>query len=148
MIDCYIEDIGKHIGETVRLKGWVYNTRDSGKVRFIIFRDGTGMIQAVLVKSELPEEIFEKFKSLTRESSIIITGKVKEEERAIGGYELAVQNLEIVQIAIDYPITPKEHTTGFLMQNRHLWLRSSRQYQILRVRSEIIQAIRQFFYER
>lgn len=148
MTECYIEEIGKHVGEVVKLKGWVYNTRSSGKIRFIIFRDGTGMIQAVLVSDELSQEVFDRFKQLTQESSIMITGTVKEEERAIGGFELLLQDLEIVQISQDYPITPKDHTTGFLMANRHLWLRSTRQYHILRVRNEIIQAIRQFFYER
>ncbi|MCX6831271.1 MAG: asparagine--tRNA ligase [candidate division Zixibacteria bacterium] len=148
MTECYIEDIGKHVGEQVTLKGWVYNTRSSGKVRFIIFRDGTGMIQAVLAKGETPEEDFAKFDQLTQESSIIISGPIKEEPRAEGEYEMMVKKLEIIQVSTDYPITPKEHSTGFLMANRHLWLRSTRQYHILRVRNEIIQAIRQYFYER
>lgn len=148
MIECYIEELGKYVGQEVRLRGWVYNLRSSGKIRFIVFRDGTGTIQVVLVKAELPEEIFERHKELTQESSIIVTGKVSEHPRKPGEYELQLTDLEIVQVAEDYPITPKEHTTGFLMQQRHLWLRSSRQYAIMRVRNEIIMAIRQFFYER
>lgn len=148
MIECYIEEIGKHVGEEVRLKGWVYNTRSSGKIKFIIFRDGTGMLQGVLVKSEMPEDAFNRFDELTQESSVIISGIVKEEPRAIGGYELLMKDLQIVQRTEDYPITPKEHSTGFLMQHRHLWLRSKRQYHIMRVRNEIIMAIRQYFYER
>lgn len=148
MIECYIEDIGNYVGQVVKLKGWVYNTRSSGKVRFIIFRDGTGMVQAVLVKSEMPEEAFERFDDLTQETSITITGTVKEEARAVGNYEVLLQDLQIIQRSVDYPITPKEHTTGFLMQHRHLWLRSTRQWHIMRVRNEIIMAIRQFFYER
>ncbi len=124
MTTCYIEDIANHIGEEVTLKGWVYNTRSSGKVRFIIFRDGTGMIQAVLAKGETPEEDFAKFEQLTQETSIMITGPVKEEPRAEGGFEMMVKKLEVVQVAENYPISPKEHTTGFLMANRHLWLRS------------------------
>ena len=99
MTECYIEEIGKHVGEEVTLKGWVYNTRSSGKVRFIIFRDGTGMIQAVLAKGETPEEDFARFDQLTQESSIIISGPVKEEPRAEGGYEMMVKNLEIVQVS-------------------------------------------------
>ncbi len=148
MVECYIEEIGQHVGEVVRLKGWVYNTRSSGKVGFVIFRDGTGMLQCVFVKNELSEEVWERFGSLTQESSIIVSGEVKEEPRAIGGYELLIKDLQVVQRTQDYPITPKEHSTGFLMQHRHLWLRSKRQYHIMRVRNEIIMAIRQYFYER
>src|SRR5690606_16765513 len=144
MIDCYIEELGQYVGQEVRLKGWVYNTRSSGKVRFIVFRDGTGMIQAVLVKSEVSEEVFNRFDQLTQETSVMISGPVKEEERAPGGYEMLVKDLQVVQVSTDYPISPKEHTTGFLMEHRHLWLRSTRQWHIMRVRNEIIQAIRQY----
>ncbi len=148
MIDCYIEQLPEHVGQEVRLRGWVYNTRSSGKVKFLIFRDGTGMIQGVLVKSEVSEEVFARFEQLTQETSVMICGTIKEEERATGGYEMLIKNLEVVQVSHDYPISPKEHTTGFLMEHRHLWLRSTRQWHIMRVRNEIIQAIRQYFYER
>lgn len=145
---CYIENIGEFVGQEVTLRGWVYNTRSSGKIRFIIFRDGTGIVQAVIVKSEVSEEVFNRFDQLTQETSIIISGIVKEEERSIGGFELLLKDLQIVQVSTEYPITPKEHSTGFLMEHRHLWLRSTRQWHIMRVRNEIIQAIRQYFYER
>ena len=147
MVECYIEDIGQYVGQEVKLKGWVYNLRSSGKIRFIVFRDGTGTIQVVMVKSELPEEVFEQHKELTQESSIIVTGIVSEHPRQKGTYELQLTDLEIVQICEDYPITKKEHTTGFLMGHRHLWLRSSRQYKIMRIRNEILMAFRQYFYE-
>ncbi|MGB5106134.1 MAG: asparagine--tRNA ligase [Candidatus Zixiibacteriota bacterium] len=148
MTVCYIENIGEFVGQEVTMRGWVYNTRSSGKIRFIIFRDGTGMVQAVIVKSEVSEEVFNRFDQLTQETSIIISGVVKQEERSIGGFELLLKDLQIVQVSTEYPITPKEHSTGFLMEHRHLWLRSTRQWHIMRVRNEIIQAIRQYFYER
>ena len=143
---CYIENIGEFVGQEVTLRGWVYNTRSSGKIRFIIFRDGTGMVQAVIVKSEVSEEVFNRFDQLTQETSIIISGIVKEEPRSVGGFELLLKDLQVVQVSNEYPITPKEHTTGYLMEHRHLWLRSTRQWHIMRVRNEIIQAIRQYFY--
>ena len=148
MTTCYIQDIGEFVGQEVTLRGWVYNTRSSGKIRFIIFRDGTGMVQAVIVKNEVSEEVFSRFDQLTQETSITISGTVKEEPRSVGGFELLLKDLQIVQVSTDYPITPKEHSTGFLMEHRHLWLRSTRQWHIMRVRNEIIQAIRQYFYER
>lgn len=145
---CYIEDIGKYVGEEVTLKGWLYNKRSSGKIHFLLVRDGTGIIQSVMSKGEVPDEVFETYDKLTQESSLEIKGKIREDKRAPGGYELTLTDVKIIQIAQDYPITPKEHGTAFLMDNRHLWLRSSRQQSILRIRNEIIYAIRTFFYER
>lgn len=141
----YIEDLSKHIGEQVTLSGWLYNKRSSGKIRFLILRDGTGLVQGVLVKNNLPEEIFNKFDELTQESSFRITGTVRKEDRAPGGYEMDVLNVEIISIAKEYPISPKEHGVDFLSDRRHLWLRSSRQHSIMRVRHEIIRSIREFF---
>ncbi len=141
----YIEDIGGHAGETVEIRGWVHNKRSSGKVRFLIVRDGTGFIQATLFSAEKDHPLFRQFDALTQESSVIIRGQVKEEMRAPGGHEIIIQELETIQVARDYPITPKEHSTPFLMEHRHLWLRSSKQHAILRVRAELIKAIRDFF---
>ncbi len=141
----YIEDLSNHIGEQVTLAGWLYNKRSSGKIRFLILRDGTGLVQGVLVKNNLAEEIFNKFDELTQESSFRMTGTVRKEDRAPGGYEMDVQNVEIISIAKEYPISPKDHGVDFLMDRRHLWLRSSRQHAIMRVRHEIIRSIREFF---
>ncbi len=145
MARTYIEDLGNHVGTDVTIHGWVYNKRSSGKIKFIIVRDGTGLLQCVMVKAALPEEVFEKFGELTQESSLKVTGTVKEEPRAHGGYELEVKDLSIIHIAVDYPITPKEHGVEFLMDRRHLWLRSTRQHAIMRVRHYIIKAIRDYF---
>src|SRR5512140_1588798 len=143
-----IEEAARHAGETVVIPGWLYNLRKSGKIAFPILRDGTGILQCVAVKSQLPEALFDVIKDLTQESSIIVTGKVRAEPRAPGGYELDVENLEVVQRVPEsdpYPITPKDHGTDFLMDHRHLWLRSRRQHAILRVRHEVIRAIRDYF---
>ncbi len=140
-----IEDIAKHVGETVTLQGWVYNKTGKGKLHFIRLRDGSGQLQCVAFRDDLPEDQFETAKALTQESSVRITGVVKADERAPGfpgGYEIAVQALELIQAAVDYPITPKEHGTEFLMDNRHLWLRSNRQWAILRIRATIVRAMR------
>jgi asparaginyl-tRNA synthetase len=144
----YIEDLARHVGEEVTLKGWLYNKRSSGKVKFIVMRDGTGLVQGVLVKGALDDASYARFDDLTQESSFSMTGKVRKEDRAPGGYELDVSGIEVIQIARDYPITPKEHGVEFLMDRRHLWLRSSRQHAILRVRHQIIKAIREFFDDR
>ena len=144
----YIEDIAQHIGETVEIRGWVYNKRSSGKVRFLLVRDGTGIIQATIFSAEKDHPLFLQFDALTQESSVVVRGKVREEKRAPGGYELDIEDMETVQIAQDYPITPKEHSTPFLMEHRHLWLRSSKQHAILRVRAEVVKAIRDFFDDR
>lgn len=144
----YIEDLSKHDGEEVTLHGWVYNKRSSGKIRFIVVRDGTGLVQCVLVKNNLSEEAFNAFDELTQESSLSVTGKVKKEERAPGGFEMELSNVKVISVAKEYPITPKEHGVDFLMDQRHLWLRSSRQHAILRIRHQIIKAIREFFDDR
>jgi asparaginyl-tRNA synthetase len=146
-----IAEIGKHEGETVKLRGWLYNLRESGKLLFPQFRDGSGVIQGVVPKNAVPPEVFEAIKTLTQESSVIVEGKVRADKRAPGGYELDVVNVEVVQRvpeADPYPITPKEHGTEFLMEHRHLWVRSQRQASILRVRAEIIKAVRDFFDDR
>jgi asparaginyl-tRNA synthetase len=141
----YIEDLQGKVGESVTLHGWVYNKRSSGKIKFVVMRDGTGLVQGVLVKAALPEEVFNRFDALTQESSFSMTGVVRQEKRAPGGFELDVTDLNILHVALEYPITPKEHGTDFLMDRRHLWLRSSRQHAILRIRHQVIRAIREFF---
>lgn len=141
----YIEDLSQHVGNEVTLKGWLYNKRSSGKIRFLIMRDGTGLVQGVVVKANVSEEVFNRFDELTQESSFRMTGTVRKEDRAPGGFELDVTDVGIIAIAQEYPITPKEHGVEFLMDRRHLWLRSSRQHAILRVRHEIIKSVREFF---
>jgi len=146
-----ISEIGKHDGQTVTVRGWLYNLRESGKLLFPQFRDGSGIIQGVVPKNAVTPEVFEAIKTLTQESSVIVEGKVRADKRAPGGYELDVQNVQVLQRVPEtdpYPITPKEHGTDFLMEHRHLWLRSQRQAAILRVRAEIIKAARDFFDER
>jgi asparaginyl-tRNA synthetase len=143
-----IAEAGKHAGETVQIPGWLYNLRKSGKIVFPLLRDGTGVMQCVGVKSALPEELFETIKNLTQESSIVVTGKIRADERAAGGYELDIENVDVLQRIPEsdpYPITPKEHGVDFLMDHRHLWLRSQRQHAILRVRHEVIRAVRDYF---
>ena len=141
----YVEDLARHIGETVTIRGWLYNKRSSGKIKFPVMRDGTGLLQGVLVKGSVPDEVLERFEELTQESSFAMTGKIRVEPRAPGGHEMDVSDIAIIQIAKDYPITPKEHGVEFLMDRRHLWLRSSRQHAILRIRHQVIKAIREFF---
>ncbi len=143
-----IRSLALHVGETVTLRGWVYHLRSSGKVRFLVLRDGTGLAQGVLVKGNLPEEDFQQFEQLTLETSLILTGRVRAEPRAPGGYELEVSRVQPLQIAPEYPISPKEHGVAFLMDRRHLWLRSPRQQAILRVRDEVCRACREFFHAR
>ena len=141
-----IAEASRHTGETVRVPGWLYNLRRSGKILFPQLRDGTGIMQCVAVKASLPEELFQTLRHLTQESSLIITGKVREEPRAPGGYEMDVEDVEVLQkVAEDdpYPITPKEHGIEFLMDHRHLWLRSKRQHAIIRIRHEVIRAVRE-----
>jgi asparaginyl-tRNA synthetase len=144
----YVKDLPHHIGGEVTVKGWLYNKRSSGKVRFLLVRDGTGLVQCTLLAGQTDDSAFQSFDALTQESSLIVRGLVREERRAPGGYELTLTGLSIVQIAEDYPITPKEHGTTFLLDNRHLWLRSSRPHRVLRVRDCIIRHIREFFHER
>ena len=142
----YISDLKNYVGQKVELRGWVYNLRSSGKIKFLVLRDGTGLCQCIFFKGECTPEAFDvNFAKLTQESSLKVTGTVREEKRSPGGYELGAEELEIIQIAEEYPISPKEHGTDFLMNHRHLWLRSKRQHAILRVRAEIIASIRDFF---
>ena len=143
-----IVDAGKHAGEEVQVAGWLYNLRKSGKIVFPQLRDGTGIMQCVGVRSELPEDVFETLKHLTQESSLVLTGRVREEQRAASGYELDITGVQVLQRVDEtdpYPITPKEHGVDFLMDRRHLWLRSRRQHAIIRVRHEVIRAIRDYF---
>jgi len=146
-----IVEVGKHEGQAVTIRGWLYNLRESGKLLFPQFRDGSGVIQGVVPKNAVAPEVFEAVKTLTQESSVIVEGKVRADKRAPSGYELDVSNVQIIQRVPDsepYPITPKEHGVEFLMEHRHLWVRSQRQAAILRVRAEIIKAARDFFDER
>jgi len=143
-----IASLAHRTGQTVTLRGWVYHLRSSGKVRFLVLRDGSGMAQGVLVKGRLPEDDFQQFEQLTLESSVLLEGLVRAEPRAPGGYELEVTRVIPVQIAPEYPISPKEHGVAFLMDRRHLWLRSPRQQAILRIRDEVCRACRDFFHDR
>jgi asparaginyl-tRNA synthetase len=142
-----ISGLRAHVGETVTVRGWVMTTRSSGKIAFVVMRDGSGVVQGVLSKKEVPESTWAAFGSLTQEASIAMTGTVREEPRSPGGYELAVQTIEVLGSSPEYPISPKEHGTTFLFEHRHLWLRSRRQVAVARVRHEVIQAIRDFFYQ-
>ena len=146
MNQTYINELKNHIGEEVTLKGWQYNSRSSGKLVFLQLRDGTGIVQCVVFKGNA-EEIFETAKGLGQESSIIVTGNVKEDARSAIGVEIDVTDLEVLQNASEYPITPKEHGTEFLMDNRHLWIRSKKQHAVLKVRHTVIKATRDFFDE-
>ncbi len=141
----YISDIDNYAAQTVTLSGWVYNRTHKGKLVFIMLRDGTGMIQAVIFKGNVEPELFDQMTRLPQESSIRVTGTVTEDKRAKGGYELQVDTVDVIDEADEYPITPKDHGIDFLMDHRHLWLRSSRQHSILRIRHEIIKACRDYF---
>ncbi|HEX7280578.1 MAG TPA: asparagine--tRNA ligase [Vicinamibacterales bacterium] len=140
-----IENIGEHEGQTVTIKGWLHNRRSSGKIHFLVVRDGTGFLQVVMGKRDVDEATFTRADHLGQESAIIVSGTVKAEPRATGGYEMIANALEVVNEAHDYPITPKEHGVDYLMDRRHLWIRAERQTAILRVRHEIIDAVRDFF---
>ena len=142
-----ISNVNKQVEQTVTIGAWLHNKRSSGKIQFLQLRDGTGFIQGVMVKKEVSEEAWETAKNLTQESSVWVTGVVREDDRSQSGFELTVTNVELIHEAVDYPITPKEHGTEFLMDNRHLWIRSRRQNAILRIRNEIIRATYQFFNE-
>jgi len=148
MIVTKIDEIGKYVGKEVKVQGWLYNKRSSGKIHFLLVRDGYGLLQCVMAKDSADEATFSAFDRLTQESSLEVIGTVREDKRSPGGYELSLQNINVIQIAEDYPITPKEHGVAFLAERRHLWLRSSRQHAILRIRNEIIFAIRKFFYDK
>lgn len=143
-----IKNLNKYLGQEVTVEGWLYNLRSSGKIAFLIVRDGSGLMQGVTVKKDVGEELFAEARKLTQESAVKLTGIVHEESRSVGGYEMQVTELETVSIAQEYPITHKEHGVEFLAERRHLWIRSPKQVAILRVRSEIEHAIRDFFYER
>ena len=145
-----IQDIAEHVGEQVRLQGWLYNRTDKGKLQFLQVRDGSGFVQCVVFKKDVSEQTFEAARRLTLESALIVTGTVRQDPRAPGlpgGYELGVSELEVVQIAAEYPIQPKEHGVEFLMDHRHLWVRSQRQWAVLRVRTTVIRAIRDWLDE-
>ncbi len=144
----YIEDLKDRVSQKVSLKGWVTRTRPSGKIKFLVLRDGTGLCQCIFAKGECDSQGFENFKDLTQETAVEVLGVVKEEARSPGGFELTAESYKIISPSIDFPITPKEHGTDFLMNNRHLWLRSRKQVAILRIRSEIINAVRSFFDDR
>src|SRR6202047_943292 len=143
-----IEDADRHDGEFVEIAGWLYNIRKSGQIGFPFLRYGSRTMQCVAVKANLDEALFETLKNLTQESSLILRGKIRAEQRAPGGYEMDVEGAEVVQRVPEsdpYPITPKEHGTDFLMDHRHLWLRSKRQHAVIRVRHEVIKAVRDYF---
>lgn len=140
----YIEDAGRHVGEYVAVKGWLHNRRSSGKIHFLTVRDGSGFIQAVMSKVAVSEEVFKAADHLSQETSVIVTGTVRADARAPGGYEIDVKDLAIVGRSNEYPITPKEHGIDHLLDRRHLWMRSERQHAILRIRHEIIRAVRDF----
>jgi len=144
----YIKDLSKYVGEEITIQGWVYNKRSSGKIRFLILRDGMGLLQCVYIKGNVSEDEFDKVDRIGQESSVEVKGKVREEKRAPGGYELDATGFKVISESVNYPITPKEHGVEFLMDNRHLWLRSQRQVAIMRIRHRIIKAIRDFFDER
>ena len=144
----YIDELGRHVGEEVTLKGWLYNRRSSGKIHFLLLRDGTGVCQCVALLNEVGADAFAAADHLGQETSLEVTGVVREDKRAPGGFELTVKRFKVYAPAIDYPITPKEHGVAFLLDLRHLWVRSARQHAILRVRDEVAAAARQFFHER
>jgi asparaginyl-tRNA synthetase len=139
-----ISDFRNHVGKEIRLQGWLHNKRSSGKLQFLIVRDGSGFAQAVVAKAAVPETAWTVAEAMGQESSLELTGRVKEDKRAPGGFEVDVTGLSAVQIAHDYPITPKEHGTAFLMENRHLWLRSPRQHAVIRVRHAVVKGVRDY----
>ncbi len=145
MIKTTIAEVHKYVEQEVKLGAWIANKRSSGKIAFLQLRDGTGFIQGVIVKSDVPEELFQKAKGLTQETSLFVTGIVQKDERSPLGYELLINGIEVIHQSIDYPITPKGHGTEFLMDHRHLWLRSRRQHAVMKIRNEIIRATYEFF---
>ena len=141
----YIEDIARHEGQAITIRGWLHNRRSSGKIHFLTVRDGSGFIQCVMSRQAVGDEVFARTDHLAQETSVIVTGNVRADKRAPGGYEIDVTGLEVVADAQNYPITPKEHGVEYLMDRRHLWIRSQRQQAVLRVRHEVINAVRDFF---
>ncbi|HYP27178.1 MAG TPA: asparagine--tRNA ligase [Blastocatellia bacterium] len=144
MDQIHIKDVSKHVGEEITIKGWLYNQRSSGKLIFPQIRDGSGTIQGVVFKKNVPERVWSDFEKLTQESSIIVRGTARADERAPGGFEMDITDVEVLSVADSYPITPKEHGVEFLMDHRHLWLRSRRQHAILTVRAEVIRAVQDY----
>ena len=142
-----IQNIGQYVGQEVWIEGWLWNKRSSGKIQFLQLRDGSGFIQGVVVKAEVAEHVFELCNTLTQESSVRVKGSVRADDRAPSGFELTVTDVELISLAKEYPITPKEHGVDFLLDHRHLWIRSPRQRAILKIRSEIIKAMRNFLDE-
>ncbi|EMT47418.1 asparagine--tRNA ligase [Anoxybacillus flavithermus] len=142
-----IAEVHKYVGQEVTIGAWLANKRSSGKIAFLQLRDGTGFIQGVVEKAQVNEDVFQAAKSITQESSLYVTGVVREDARSPFGYELSVTNIELIHMAVDYPITPKEHGIEFLMDHRHLWLRSKRQHAIMKIRNEVIRATYEFFNE-
>ncbi|KFZ41878.1 asparagine--tRNA ligase [Anoxybacillus flavithermus] len=142
-----IAEVHKYVGQEVTIGAWLANKRSSGKIAFLQLRDGTGFIQGVVEKAQVNEDVFQSAKSITQESSLYVTGVVREDARSPFGYELSVTNIELIHMAVDYPITPKEHGIEFLMDHRHLWLRSKRQHAIMKIRNEVIRATYEFFNE-
>src|SRR6266480_4844934 len=140
----FINELSQHVGEEVTIKGWLYNLRSSGKILFPQLRDGTGIVQCVVLKNSVTSEIWESLKGLGHESALVVRGKVREDARAPGGYEIDVSDASVIQNAQDYPISLKEHGTEFLMDHRHLWLRSKRQHAVLKVRHTVVKAVRDF----
>jgi len=148
-MDCtYIENIAEFVDKKVEIRGWVYNKRSSGKIRFLMVRDGTGIIQGVATENDTEPESFSIMENLNQESSIIVRGKVREDKRAPIGYELSIGSVELVGGSEDYPITPKSHGVDFLLQNRHIWIRSSKQWAILRIRAEVVKAVEDYLWEK
>jgi asparaginyl-tRNA synthetase len=148
MTHTYIEDVAKHEGREITLKGWLHGRRSSGKIHFLQLRDGSGFIQGVMSKAAVGEDVFKQADHLSQESAVMVRGTVRADSRAPGGYEIDVAGLEVVSPAQDFPITPKEHGVDFLMDRRHLWIRSARQQAILRIRHEVIDAVRDYFNSR
>jgi asparaginyl-tRNA synthetase len=144
MSHVYIEDLSAHVGQSVSLRGWAYNTRSSGKIRFLILRDGTGFVQTVAGKGDVSDEEFELLGEIGQESSVEITGVVREDKRAPGGYEISLSRVHTISTAENYPVTPKDHGSPFLLDHRHLWLRSRKQHVVMKVRHHAICAIRDF----
>jgi len=147
MTTARIAELRAHVGEEVTLRGWLHNKRSSGKLQFLIVRDGSGYAQAVVARAAVPPEAWEAAERAGQESSLEVTGKVREDKRAPGGHELDVTGLAVLQAVHDYPITPKEHGTAFLMEQRHLWLRSQRQHAVIRVRHAVVKAVRDYLDE-
>ncbi|HUC43299.1 MAG TPA: asparagine--tRNA ligase [Candidatus Sulfotelmatobacter sp.] len=144
----YVDELAEHVGDTVALKGWVYQKRSSGKIRFLVLRDGSGLLQCVAGVKDVPPETFEALDRVTLESSVVIRGTVRKDDRAPGGFELGLTHFTILHQAAEYPVQPKEHGVEFLFDNRHLYLRSRTPHAILRIRNEVVQGCRDFFYQR